>query len=132
MKRLAGLTILAGLILATPAAPVAAAAKCLLANQKGQPISGILSVKQAQDAAGRPETAIILTPAAPVCLDAFDADDRVDNAASIHVVGADDQIDRQLQGAIGKVVIVIGDPYAASTSHHHAPIVMDVSQLVVN
>jgi hypothetical protein len=82
-----------------------------------------------EDAAGRPEEAYILTLPTPACLSGSDADSSVDGTTTIHVYSADGAISQQLKGLVGRDVHLRGTPFAAHTAHHHAPIVMEVSEI---
>lgn len=109
----------------------AMAQDCMRYNAGPQAVEGKVSVLEARDAAGRRETALILTPKAPVCLDAKRADDRVSASTSVHIFSTSQSTHRQLQAAVGKSIQVTGAPMPAHTSHHHAPIIMNVSKVKV-
>jgi hypothetical protein len=109
-------------------APVAAA-ECLKANADGQRAEGKLTIGRAQDAAGRPEQPYILQLAASACLDAEDPDDAVKDTRTIHIFPADEKLQPAFRRLVGKSVTVLGNPFAAHTAHHHAPIVMQVSDI---
>lgn len=102
---------------------------CLTANETEQPAEGRLSLGNFKDGAGRKETAFILTVPAPVCLNAEDADERVESSQTIHVFSSDDAVHATLQGYVGKAVLVRGNPMPAMTVHHHAPIIMDITEI---
>jgi hypothetical protein len=111
------------------AASAANAAECMQDNQADQIAEGRLSLGQFEDAAGNPETAFILTLPVPTCLDGGDADSAVDSTTTIHIFSLDDAIRASIEKFVGKDVHVRGTPFAAHTAHHHAPIVMDVSEI---
>jgi hypothetical protein len=98
-------------------------------NAGPQSAAGKISILEAHDAAERPEKVLILTLAAPVCLDAEDPEEAVAEAKSVHVYSTEDDVHERLQASVGKTIQVWGDPFPAHTSHHHAPIVMDVSKI---
>lgn len=104
----------------------ASAADCLKANVADQVVEGRLSVGYAKDAAGRPERPYILKLRVPACLEGTEEDDRVESTGTIHVYPSDDRLHERFQRAVGKSIRVRGNPFAAHTSHHHAPIVMEV------
>jgi hypothetical protein len=112
-------------------APLAtsATAECLKANVDGQTAVGQLTIMRAQDAAGRPERPYILQLAAASCLDANDPDEAVKSTRTIHVFPADEKLQPAFRKLVGKTVVVRGNPFAALTAHHHAPIVMRVVEI---
>jgi hypothetical protein len=106
-----------------------AAGECLKPNVEGQSAQGQLTIGRARDAAGRPERPYILRLASNVCLDADDSDEAVESASTIHVFPEDEKLQPAFQRLVGKNVIVRGSPFAAITAHHHAPIVMGVTEI---
>jgi hypothetical protein len=98
-------------------------------DQSSEVVEGKLASITARDAAGRVERPFILTLASPVCLMANDPDDNVQNARTIHIFSSQDKIQRQIARFAGKTVVVRGQPFAAHTAHHHAPIVMDITEI---
>jgi hypothetical protein len=110
--------------LATPAL-----AECLKANAEGQAAEGRLIVERAQDANGRPERPYILRLASASCLDADDPEDAVESTRTIHVFPADEKLQPAFRRLVGKTVVVRGSPFPAHTAHHHAPIVMQVTEI---
>ncbi|MFD0987763.1 DUF4431 domain-containing protein [Methyloligella solikamskensis] len=116
------LTVAAVCLFASPAF----ADRCLKAGDD-ETLIGVISAGEFEDAAGRPESALILNLEAPECLTGDDENDQIDTAMTVHIFGADDQMHEQLQGAVGKEVLVLGTPFGAMTVHHHAPIVMEVT-----
>ncbi len=111
------------------AASTAGAAECLQDNEDGQIAEGTLSVGEFEDAAGRPERALILTLPVPACLDSDDPDGRVDSTTTIHVYSVDESVSASIEKHVGQSVQIRGTPFAAHTAHHHAPIVMDVTEI---
>jgi hypothetical protein len=106
-----------------------AAAECLKANVEGQIAQGQLKIGRARDAAGRPEKPYILRLTSNACLDADDPDDVVKRTRTIHVFPAEQKLGLMFRRLVGKPVAVRGSPFTAHTSHHHAPIVMQVSEI---
>lgn len=104
----------------------ASASECMRFDGKAERAAGALGVGAFQDDADRPESAFILTLPAPTCLDAVDPEFRVKDVRTIHIFGADDAVHTQIEKLSGESVVVHGRPFGAHTSHHHAPIVMEV------
>jgi len=96
---------------------------------KAEQAVGALGIGEFKDAADRPESAFILRLPELACLDAEDPDFRVKDAESIHVYGADEAVHARIEQLAGKGVVVRGRPFGAHTSHHHAPIVMEVTEI---
>jgi len=113
-------------------APAAEAASCMQASEAGSIAEGRLSVGQFEDAAGRPEQAYILTLPAPTCLAGSDEMDNVGDVGTIHVFSDDDALHASLQTFVGKDVQVRGTPLGAHTAHHHAPVVMSITEIDEN
>jgi hypothetical protein len=111
------------------AASAANAAECMQDNEDSQIAEGRLSLGQFEDAAGTPEQAFILTVPVPACLDSTDPDGVVASTTTIHVYSMDESVAASIKRFVGKDVHVRGTPFAAHTAHHHAPIVMDVSEI---
>jgi hypothetical protein len=106
-----------------------ATAECLKANVEGQTAQGQLTVGRARDAAGRPEKPYILRLTSNACLDADEPDDVVKSTRTIHVFPAEEKLRPTFRRLVGKPVAVRGSPFTAHTSHHHAPIVMQVTEI---
>ena len=106
-----------------------AAAACMQANVDDQVAQGVLTIGRAQDAAGRPERPYILQLPGTACLDAKDADDAVKGTRTIHVFPANEALEPTFRRLVGRTVMVRGNPFAAMTAHHHAPIVMQVTKI---
>jgi hypothetical protein len=119
------------LLICSVLAPLAtsAAAECLKANVEGQSAEGQLTIGRARDAAGRPEKPYILRLTSNACLDADAPDDAVKSTRTIHVFPAEEKLRPTFRRLVGKPVAVRGSPFTAHTSHHHAPIVMQVSEI---
>src|SRR5262245_56412131 len=124
MRRCHGPVCLAFALLATPAAT-----ECLKANIDNQPAQGQLTVIRAKDAAGRTERPYILQLRANACLDADDPEDAVKSTRTIHVFPAEAKLEPSFKRLVGKAVAVRGSPFIAHTAHHHAPIVMQVTEI---
>jgi hypothetical protein len=106
-----------------------AVAECLKSNVEGQSAQGQLAIGRARDAAGRPETPYILRLASNACLDANNRDQAVRRARTIHISPADEKLRPAFRRLVGKTVVVRGSPFIAHTAHHHAPIVMQVTEI---
>jgi Domain of unknown function (DUF4431) len=104
-------------------------AECLKNNVDGQSATGRLTIMRAEDAAGRPERPYILRLASNVCLDADDPDEAVKKTLTIHVFPADENQEPTFRKLVGKSIIVRGKPMAAHTVHHHAPIILQVTEI---
>jgi hypothetical protein len=107
----------------------AAVAQCMDASQKAEAAVGELARGPFRDAAGRLEEEYILKALIPMCLRGEDDLDNVDGAYSIHLIPKDDSIAAEFQNLRGRSVIVRGNPFGAITAHHHAPIVMSVTEV---
>ena len=108
----------------------ALAADCLKANQDGQVAEGRLERRRITDEAyERTETAYLLFPAKSVCLDGEDYD-RVEGTTRIHVFSMDAAIRKKLEANLGKRVRITGSAFGEHTAHHHAPIVMNIVEVV--
>ncbi len=108
-----------------------AEAACLLANRDGQEVKGRLDrVTFTTDAYNLKETAFIVSFATPICLDGEDEYDKVEKTTRVHVYSSDAKITKQLAASVGKIVDVKGTPFGEENMHHHAPIVLDVSEIV--
>lgn len=103
-------------------------AQCIEAEQD-EFAEGNLKQHVFTDAAGRPEPAFILNLPAPICLAGSDDLDNVENANTIQVFSSDERIDEAIGSLVGRSVLVRGKAFGALTVHHHAPIIMDVSEI---
>jgi hypothetical protein len=90
---------------------------------------GSLSQKTFEDANGRPEKAFILTMPVPTCLSGADESDNVKSSTTIHIYSSNDAVAKSIKKFVGKPVEVHGSAFGAITAHHHAPIVMDISDI---
>ncbi len=115
-----------GIILALSSA---AAAQCVAAHEPGTTFEGALAQHTFTDAGGRSEKAFILTLSAPVCLSGTEEIDNVRSARTIHIFSSQDATARSLQRFVGGMVLIRGTAFGALTAHHHAPIVLDVSEI---
>jgi Domain of unknown function (DUF4431) len=102
---------------------------CMSDQSKQETVQGKLTIVNKRDAAGRPEKPYILTVASPACLKAQDPADSVERTTTIHIFSSQDSVRARIAKFVGKTVRVRGQPFAAHTAHHHAPIVMDVSEI---
>lgn len=121
-----GLALLALFVLAAPAA---AADRCMQFDVPRQIAEGRLLIGHFKDAADRPETAYILRLPVATCLSADDPDFRVARTRTIHVYSNDEKVRAQIGRLVGKDVMVRGRPFGAHTAHHHAPVVMEISEI---
>jgi hypothetical protein len=116
--------------LALTLALMAMPAIACMSDQSGEEIAeGKLSIASKRDAAGRPEKPYILTLPAPACLSAKDPEDSVKSTRTIHIFSSHANVHAKIGRLVGKTVLVRGKPFAAHTAHHHAPIVMDISEI---
>jgi hypothetical protein len=111
------------------ASSAAGAGDCLKANVDDQAAEGRLVIARAKDAADRPERPYILELAAAACLEGSDEDDRVESTRTIHIYSSNERVHGRLRSVVGKTIRVRGNPFAAHTSHHHAPIVMNITTI---
>ena len=109
----------------------AAAAACLSDKGSKETATGSLRVEKAHDAMGHPERPYILHLASVICLDTQDPGDKVEASKTLHIYSTDPKVMAAIARMVGKVVTVRGRPFPALTVHHHAPIVMDVSEIAV-
>jgi len=116
----------AGALLALTIAPAVA---CMSDQSQQESAEGKLAIATKQDAAGRPERPYILTLAKPACLTAQDPADSVKSTRTIHIFSFDEKVHAQIARLVGKTVRVRGQPFAAHTAHHHAPIVMNITEI---
>lgn len=128
-KNLQGILAAAIAVVAIMATGSASAAECMRFDAKAEKAAGELAIGAFQDAADRPESAFILSLSAPVCLDAKDPEFRVREAHTIHIYGVDDAVHKQIEALTGNAVSVRGRPFGAHTAHHHAPIVMEITEI---
>ena len=119
---LVALTIVAG-------TSAEAAAQCMQANVAGEIAEGSLAMGEFEDAAGRPEQAFVLALPVPTCLSGSEETDNIQEVETIHIYSSDDAVTSSIARFVGKDVQVRGTPFGAHTAHHHAPIVMDISEI---
>jgi hypothetical protein len=117
---------LLGVAMALAAAPAWSA--CLQAEHE-ETVEGWLKSERFKDAADRPESAYILELNPAVCLEGSDEFDKVEHARKIHVYAGKDDVSKRIRRFIDKRVRVRGKPFGAHTAHHHAPIVMEITQI---
>lgn len=127
--RLPTLLAAASLLLAGGIATELFAAQCMQAGGENEIAEGRLSVGHFEDAAGRPETAYIVTLPADTCLTGEEENDQIDSAKTIHIFGSSDAVHATIDKFVGQDVMVRGMPFGAMTVHHHAPIVMDITEI---
>ncbi|HMK40224.1 MAG TPA: DUF4431 domain-containing protein [Methyloceanibacter sp.] len=108
-------------------APASAHAVCLHAGQATTIIEGVLSEGTFMDANDQPEKAFILTPLLPTCLIGDENIDASTQVGTVQIFSSNDQVAQILKNFVGKDVFVQGAPFGAHTTHHHAPIVMDIT-----
>jgi hypothetical protein len=118
------LAVLATTVIGAPAAQ----AQCMKAMGEAR-AEGYLTVGRFSDAAGRPETAYILRLTRPVCLDGAEDSDARKGTRRVHIFSPDDRTARKIQRLVGRNVVVSGEPFGQHTAHHHAPIVMTVTEI---
>ncbi len=94
-----------------------------------EPARGTLRIVSAEDAAGRAETAYILQLPASVCLDTIDPADNVSESDRIHVFSSNPSVHSSIERYVGMNNKVRGRPFPAYTAHHHALIVMDITEI---
>lgn len=108
-----------------------AEAACLKDTADVESAEGRLTVVAARDAAGRRERPYILALSSPACLTASDPEDSVEATRTIHVFPANPRIQAAMAALVGKAIVVRGRVFPAHTSHHHAPIVMEIAEVAV-
>ena len=123
MNRL-GLVVTAAAIAMLPATGHA----CMKDGENAE-ATGRLAIGSARDAAGRPQRPYIVTLSSPACLTATDPEDSVKNTRTVHIFSTDEKVHATIAGLVGKAVRVRGTPFPAHTGHHHAPIVMDITEI---
>lgn len=115
-----------GVVLALTIAPALA---CMSDQSQQESAEGKLAIASRRDAAGRPEKVYMLTLQSPACLTANDPADSVKSTRTIHIFSTDEKVHAAIAKLVGKTVRVRGQPFAAHTAHHHAPIVMDITEI---
>jgi hypothetical protein len=99
------------------------------ADADGEIAKGRLSIGRAKDAAGRREHPYLVTLPVATCLKAQEPEDSVERAGKIHIYSSNQKVHALIGKFVGKTVLVRGRPFAAHTAHHHAPIVMDITEI---
>ena len=117
------------LISAFLASPVFGQEQCLKSGDGPYALEGQLTAGRFRDAANRPESALILILPKSVCMTGDGEEDKVKGTNRVHVFASDEALHKRLQALTGKRITVSGEPFGAHTSHHHAPIVLNVSKL---
>ena len=123
------LLLSAALLTAISAVPAVAQNQCMKSGGGPYTLEGQLGTGRFKDAAGRSETALILTLAKPVCMTGDEEEDRVKCSNKVHVFSGDENVHKRLQGLTGKQITVSGEPFGAHTAHHHAPIVFNATNV---
>lgn len=114
---------------AAVSAPMNAVAQtCMTDGQPGNAV-GVLSIASVRDAAGRPQRPYIVTLSAPACFTASDPEDSVKSTRKVHIYSTNEKIHATIAAFVGKRVAVRGNPFPAHTAHHHAPIVIDITEI---
>jgi uncharacterized protein YceK len=111
------------------AAGAGALLACMNDQSDAEPAQGTLRIVSAEDAAGRAETAYILQLPASVCLDTIDPADNVSESDRIHVFSSNPSVHSSIERYVGTNIKVRGRPFPAHTAHHHALIVMDITEI---
>lgn len=124
MRRLLATFLFAAALFA--AAPAWSA--CLQAEHE-ETVEGWLKHERFKDANGRPEDAYILHMDDATCLEGSDDFDKVEHARTVHIYSAKNDVRKRIGKLVGKAVRVRGRPFGSHTAHHHAPIVMEVSEI---
>lgn len=122
-RRLAAFLCAAAVLFATPAWSA-----CMQAEHE-ETAEGWLKSERFKDANGGPESAYILHLSAPACMDANELTGKIDHARTIHIFSPDKDVSKRIKRLVGKAVRVRGKPFGSHTAHHHAPIVMEVSEI---
>jgi hypothetical protein len=107
-----------------PFAGLIAMAMALMASA-----SDAVECMHANDANEIAEKAFILTMPVPTCLSGADESDNVKSSTTIHIYSSNDAVSKSIKKFVGKPVEVHGSAFGAITAHHHAPIVMDISDI---
>lgn len=110
------------------AAATPAWSACMKAGRE-EKADGWLKSETFKDAAGHRESAYILQLNTAACLEGSDASDKVEHTRTVHVFSAKDDVNKRIRRLVNKAVRVRGTPFGAHTAHHHARIVMDVSEI---
>ena len=101
---------------------------CMRAGHE-EAAEGWLKSERFKDAANRPESAYILHMDTANCLEGSDAFDKAEHARTIQIFSTKKDVGKRIRRFVGKAVRVRGTPFGAHTAHHHAPIVMDITEI---
>lgn len=71
--------------------------------------------------------AYVLTIGAPVCLEGTDAEDNVAATTRLQVFPGTEDVQKGLEGLVGKTVSITGSFYGSRTKKFNAPILVEVS-----
>src|SRR5829696_6545374 len=97
-------------------------------SKASSPKAGLQSVVRATLLDGRRHRTFFDSPQMPVLIPTT-ATGGIRRARTIHMFPADENMRRTFRRLAGKTVVVRGSPSIASTAHHHAPIVMHVTDI---
>jgi hypothetical protein len=100
-----------------------------MSPDRDETAEGRLTTGRFRDAADRPETAYILQLSTPACLAGKEEEDQVSDTRRLHLAPDNDAVEKRFRALLGKRVVVQGRPFGAHTAHHHAPIVMIVTEI---
>src|SRR3712207_3040176 len=122
-------SLLSGTAAALLALPSASAAACMNSQSNEEVAKGHLALRNVSDGSGRRGTAYILTLPRPRCLDGAAPDEKVAGARSIHIFSSNEGVRARIGRFVGTRVQVRGTVFPRHTVHHHAPIVMDITEI---
>lgn len=121
--------IILGCAIATIPTVAIARTDCMKVNTPDQVAEGKLARRIFKDAAGRPEAAFIVSLPTPECLHGSDGDESVAGARTVHIYSSNPAISRRIPRFTGRAVLIKGEAFGALTLHHHAPIMMNVTEI---
>lgn len=105
-------------------------ATCMEADKPSGWVSGgLLTQRIFNVATGRPEPAYILVMPQAECLKGRDNRDNVRPTRTVQLYSSNSAIEKAIRRFVGKRVMVEGRAFGATTVHHHAPIVVDISSI---
>lgn len=90
---------------------------------------GLLTQPKFEIATGRREPAYILEMPQAECLKGRDDRDNVRPTSTVQLYSSNSAIEKTIRRFVGKRVMVEGRAFGATTVHHHAPIVVDLSSI---
>jgi hypothetical protein len=102
---------------------------CMNTQSKEEIAEGRLSVRTFRDGRGRPETAYILRVPVPQCLEGPTPEDKVRGARTVHIFSSNERLRGRIGRFLGRHVHVRGTAFPRHTAHHHAPIVMNITEI---